>query len=92
MLFSSVLTAAPRMSMPVAHNPGGDSLGYPPSESSEKHSPVFMSSMQQQQGPPSQYYDGKDSKGSGIGVLVLRLQYSEYSIIRCNSFSKNMVD
>ena len=80
------------MPMAVAHNPGVDSLGYPPSLSSEKHSPVFMSSLQQQQGPPSQYYDGKDGKGSGSGVLVLRLWYSEFSIIRCNSFSKNMVD
>ena len=73
MLFSSVLAATPRMSMPVAHNPGGDSLGYPPSESSKKHSPVFMSSLQQQQGPPSQYHTGKDGKGSGSGDRVLRL-------------------
>ena len=79
MLFSSVLAAAPRMPMPVVHNAGVDSLGYPPMLSSEKHSPVFMSSLQQQQGPPSQYYDGKDGKGSGSRGCVLRLWYSEYS-------------
>ena len=74
MLFSSVLDAAPYMPMPVAHNPGGDSLGYPPSESSDKHSPVTMTSMQQQQqGPPSQYYDGKGREGSNSGDHVLRL-------------------
>ena len=66
MLFSSVLAVAPPTPMPVAHKPGGDFLGYPPSLSSEKHSPVFMSSMQWQQGPPSQYYDGKD------GTVVVR--------------------
>ena len=76
---------------PVAHNPGGGSLGYPSSLGSEKHSPVFMSSIQKQ-GPPSQYYDGKDGEDSNSGECVWRLWYCEYSLIRHNLLSKNMVD
>ena len=89
MLTTCTCTYAPPT--PVGHNPGGDFLGYPPSLGSEKHSPVFMSSMQKQ-GPPSQYYDGKDGKDSNSEDCVLRFQYSEYSLIRCNLLSKNMVD